>query len=75
MDVIRIMTVDQEKNRKEPIIKVDKMFRILADLSGETKRRTYRVCFRQPTICVLIWGYQDILEELQSTYYIEKGKL
>ena len=70
-DVIRIMTVDQEANRKEPIIKVDKMFRILAELQEKRNEEPIEYVSGNHNLRPNM-GYQDILEELQSTYYIEK---
>ncbi len=70
-DVIRIMTTDQEEKKKEPIIKVEKLFRLL--VSVDEKRHEAAVEYvsgnhnLRPNM-----GYQDILEELQSTDYIER---
>ena len=70
-DVIRIMTVDQEANRKEPIIKVDKMFRLLADFQERRYEEPIEYVSGNHNLRPNM-GYADILDELQSYDYIEK---
>lgn len=70
-DVIKALTVDQEIKKKEPIIKVEKMFRLLVSLSE--KRNEGPLDYVSGTHNLRPnMGYQDILEELQSYTYIER---
>lgn len=69
-DVIKAMTEDQETKKKEPIIKVEPMFRMLVKLSE--KRNEGPLDYVSGTHNLRPnMGYQDILEELQSYDYIE----
>jgi len=71
-DVIKLMTDEQEKKKKEPIIKVDAMFRALAKFK-ESRSDTGTLEFvsgdhkLSPRM-----GYSEILTELMSYTYVER---
>ena len=70
-DVIKAMTVDQETKKKEPIIKVEKMFRLLVSLSEKRNEGSLDYVSGTHNLRPNM-GYQDILEELQRDNYVEK---
>lgn len=70
-DVIRILTVEQEEKRKEPIIKVDRLFRVLVDITEKRNEETIEYVSGKHNLKPNM-GYQDILDELQSYNYIQK---
>lgn len=70
-DIVRILTVEQEEKKKEPIIKVEKLFRLLVQISERRNEEVAEYVSGKHTLRPNM-GYQDILEELQSYTYIEK---
>lgn len=70
-DVIRILTTEQEEKKKEPIIRVERLFRVLVDISEKRNEETLEYVSGKHTLRPNM-SYQDILRELQSYYYIEK---
>jgi len=70
-DVIRIMTVEQEGKKKEPIIKVERLFRLLVNISEKRNEETIEYVSGNHNLRPNM-GYKNILDELQSNYYIER---
>lgn len=69
-DIVKLITEDQEKKKKEPIIKVEKMFRMLAEFK-QSRDPEFEFVAGEHTLSPNM-GYSDIISELTSYNYIER---
>lgn len=73
-DIIKIITVDQEEKKKEPIIKVDYVFRLMVNIKESRMQKngkTFEFVSGEHTLSPNM-SYSDMITELMSYHYKEK---